>query len=138
MGRFVKNITVYDNDATSGVALPSASTAMRPVTPAIGTIRFNTTSGYLEYFDGVSFKSVAFNGTSVTSQDIFTGDGSTTLYTLSKSVGRPTDVVVVTGNVYQVATVNYNITGNQLEFTSPPPLGHTVVVVYGYASTTAE
>lgn len=40
---------------TGGLALPSGTTASRPATAATGTIRNNTTTGMLEYYNGTSW-----------------------------------------------------------------------------------
>jgi hypothetical protein len=43
---------------TSGMALPSGSTAQRPASAVAGTIRNNTTSGILEFYNGTEWKPV--------------------------------------------------------------------------------
>jgi hypothetical protein len=61
----------------------------------------------------------------------FSGNGSTTNYTLSRSLYGPTDASVVVENVYQEPIVSYNIVGNQLVFTEAPPSGtNNIYVVY--------
>ena len=50
----------------------------------------------------------------------------------------PTDdnkVIVSVGNVLQNPTVQYQLNGNQITFTSEPPFGQTIVVLHGFAST---
>ena len=39
--------------------LPSDTTANRPGTPNAGDIRFNTTTNYMEYYDGTAWQSIA-------------------------------------------------------------------------------
>jgi hypothetical protein len=61
----------------------------------------------------------------------FSGNGSTTNFTLSRSLYGPTDADVVVENVYQEPIVSYNIVGNQLVFTEAPPSGtNNIYVVY--------
>jgi hypothetical protein len=61
----------------------------------------------------------------------FSGNGSTTNFTLSRSLYGPTDADVVVENVYQEPIVSYNIVGNQLVFTEAPPSGtQNIYVVY--------
>jgi hypothetical protein len=61
----------------------------------------------------------------------FSGNGSTTNFTLSRSLYGPTDADVVVENVYQEPIVSYNIIGNQLVFTEAPPSGtNNIYVVY--------
>ena len=61
----------------------------------------------------------------------FSGNGSTTNFTLSRSLYGPTDASVVVENVYQEPIVSYDIVGNQLVFTEAPPSGTlNIYVVY--------
>jgi hypothetical protein len=61
----------------------------------------------------------------------FSGNGSTTNFTLSRTLYGPTDADVVVENVYQEPIVSYNIVGNQLIFTEAPPAGtQNIYVVY--------
>ena len=45
----IGNIT---NDSTGFMSLPVGNTAQRPVTAAVGMTRYNTTTGYPEFYDG--------------------------------------------------------------------------------------
>ena len=47
------------NTSTGAFALPAGTTAQRPVLPAAGYTRFNTTTGYDEYWDGTNWNSIA-------------------------------------------------------------------------------
>ena len=40
---------------TDGIVIPSGTTAQRPVSPATGTIRFNTTDGRFEGYNGTAW-----------------------------------------------------------------------------------
>jgi hypothetical protein len=61
----------------------------------------------------------------------FSGNGSTTNFTLSRTLYGPTDASVVVENVYQEPIVSYDIVGNQLVFTEAPPSGTlNIYVVY--------
>lgn len=61
----------------------------------------------------------------------FSGNGSTTGFTLSKSVNSVTDVEVVVENVLQEPTVAYTVAGSQLTFTAAPPSGtNNIYVIY--------
>jgi hypothetical protein len=61
----------------------------------------------------------------------FSGNGSTTNFTLSRTLYGATDASVVVENVYQEPIVSYNIVGNQLVFTEAPPSGtNNIYVVY--------
>ena len=45
----LKNTTIND---TGFLNLPSGTTAQRPVSPVAGMVRFNTTTGYAEIYNG--------------------------------------------------------------------------------------
>ena len=57
-----------------------------------------------------------------TTKDTFSGDGSTTSFTLSKATSA-TNARVVVDNVIQDPNVAYTVTGTTLTFTSAPPSG---------------
>ena len=42
----------YADSTTGGLYLPSGTTAQRPASPATGMMRFNTTTGLLEVYNG--------------------------------------------------------------------------------------
>jgi hypothetical protein len=42
----------YANSTTGGLYLPVGTTAQRPASPATGQMRFNTTTGSVEVFNG--------------------------------------------------------------------------------------
>lgn len=45
----------YADSATGGLFLPTGTTAQRPASPATGQMRFNTTTGSVETFNGTSW-----------------------------------------------------------------------------------
>ena len=45
----------YADSATGGLFLPSGTTAQRPASPATGQMRFNTTTGSVETYNGTSW-----------------------------------------------------------------------------------
>jgi hypothetical protein len=45
----------YADSATGGLFLPVGTTAQRPASPATGQMRFNTTTGSVEVFNGASW-----------------------------------------------------------------------------------
>ena len=45
----------YADSATGGLYLPSGTTAQRPASPATGQMRFNTTTGSVETYNGTSW-----------------------------------------------------------------------------------
>ena len=45
----------YADSSTGGMFLPSGTTAQRPASPATGMMRFNTTTGSVEVYNGTSW-----------------------------------------------------------------------------------
>ena len=85
MGRFIKNsaVTSLKDESTGSITLPSGSTADRSF-PDIGDIRFNTDTTALEFYDGTQWDDVAVQGNVTITKDSFVGDGSTSVFTMSK------------------------------------------------------
>jgi len=119
-------------------SMPKGSTAQRPSSSRSGDMRFNTDLGKMEYFDGSAFVAYSKEGFIAITQDSFTGDGSTTAFTMSKSVesNQEQRVVVAVGNVYQNPASAYTVSGTTITFTSAPAGSETITVIHGYDSTT--
>ena len=45
----------YTDSTTGGMYLPTGTTAQRPASPATGMVRFNTTTGLFETYNGSSW-----------------------------------------------------------------------------------
>jgi hypothetical protein len=61
----------------------------------------------------------------------FSGDASTTAFTLTRQVASPTDINVIVENVLQEPTVAYSVNGYTLTFTEAPGTGtNNIYVVY--------
>tara|TARA_Y100000356_G_scaffold58525_1_gene47487 strand:- start:189 stop:641 length:453 start_codon:yes stop_codon:yes gene_type:complete len=71
----------------------------------------------------------AVNRSTGTSKDSFSGDGSTTAFTMSKSVLLVTDIEVFVDNVQQEPTIAYTVSATTLTFTEAPPNGTNNVYV---------
>jgi len=64
-------------------------------------------------------------------QDTFSGDGATTVFTLSRSVFASVDIDVLVANVRQTPTESYAASGTTLTFTAAPASGtNNIYVVY--------
>ena len=111
-------------DATSGLIVPVGSTGERP-TGQTGMIRFNTTDDQLEVYNGSDFVSVGVNNT-ITQND-FSGDDSTTAFTLGASTTTNAVLVTLNGTV-QEATNAYSVSGTTLTFTNAPASGDVIQV----------
>ena len=129
MGYYVKNRTIPSG--SSGVRLPTGTSANRPANPAFGLMRFNTETGLIEYFNGVQFISVSAGGNVNYTVDSFTGDGSTTVFTMSEEETTASQVIVFVGSIYQDSTTAYTVNGGfDITFTSVPPQGESISVIH--------
>lgn len=128
MGYFVKNRRLQSG--SSGVVLPTGSAANRPDNPAFGMIRYNTDSGFVEYFNGSVWNSLSAGGSVTYTVDDFTGDGSTTVFTMSEAESDATQLIVFVGSIYQDPATAYTVDGGfDITFTSAPPAGIPINVI---------
>ena len=72
---------------------------------------------------------VAINRSTGTSKDSFSGDGSETAFTMSRTVLLATDIEVFVANVHQEPTTAYTVSGTTLTFSSAPANGTNNVYV---------
>ena len=72
---------------------------------------------------------VAVNRSTGTSKDSFSGDGSETAFTMSRTVLLATDIEVFVANVQQEPTTAYTVSGTTLTFSSAPANGTNNVYV---------
>jgi len=118
------------------VGLPVGDASERPDTPEFGQIRFNTDVAKVEYYDGTLWSFVSKQGAVDIVVDSFTGNGSTSVYTMSKEITNPEDVMVFVGSIYQIPTTNYTVSGNyDITFTSNVPNGISISIVHNLGST---
>jgi hypothetical protein len=120
MGYFVKNRRLQSG--SSGVVLPTGSSATRPDNAAFGMIRYNTDTGLVEFYNGSMWNSLSTGGSITYTVDDFTGDGSTTVFTMSVAQSTATQVIVFVGSIYQDPASAYTVNGGfDITFTSAPP-----------------
>lgn len=118
-----------------GTNIPAGGTVERPSDSIEGTTRFNTDTDNLEVYNGTGFDAIAKEGDVTITKDGFTGDGSTTAYTLSVTPPSENSILVFVGNVFQNPGVAFTLSGATITFSSAPPLSHTIVVLHGFNST---
>jgi hypothetical protein len=137
MGRHLKNDRI--RTAGSGAVMPFGPTSLRPLTPISGDFRFNTDTNLVEVYYSAQWNTLTREGPVDVTKDTFTGDGTTTTFTMTKSysAGQETRIIAVVGNIFQNPGVAYTVSGTTITFTSAPPFGQTVIVLHGYASTVA-
>jgi hypothetical protein len=120
MGYFVKNRQLQSG--STGVVLPTGSSATRPDNANFGMIRYNTDSGLVEFFNGTIWSSLSTGGSITYTVDDFTGDGSTTVFTMSVAESTATQLIVFVGSIYQDPATSYTVDGGyDITFTSAPP-----------------
>lgn len=120
MGNFVKNRRLLSG--STGVVIPTGSSANRPDYPHFGMIRYNTDTGYCEFFNGTIWQNMGVGGAINYTVDNLTGDGSTTTFSMSSAVVSAQEIIVFVGSIYQIPVSNYTVNGTiDITFTSPPP-----------------
>jgi hypothetical protein len=140
MGRYLKNYSI--NDQTLALGIVNTSTANRPVGKN-GQIIYNTTTGTFQVYNNAwTNVSTGTSAAATITQNTFSGDGSTQVFTMSISVTNPEDILVFIGGVYQIPTTSYSVSGYQITFGSavPAPTGitgdndHVITVLHGFNS----
>ena len=135
MGRFLKITKPLGGTLAQAVEIPSGASAARPVTPKSGSIRFNTELAQIELFNGTEFVTQAKVGEVDLTIDKFTGDGTTTTFTMAQEPSHARQIMVFIGSVFQDYTTAYTILEDDITFTSAPPTGETINVIHGLGST---
>lgn len=105
-------------ESTTSVGVPVGNTAQRPAAPNQGDLRFNTSIGQVEVYDGVQWEVVGSDFVSITNQ-VITGDGSTTIFTLDQSTTSAA-IIVATNGVVQQPDVAYSVAANLVTFAEAP------------------
>lgn len=129
MGYFVKNRQLQSG--SSGVVIPTGPTSARPDAPTFGLIRYNTDTGFCEFFNGSIFQNFGTGGTVEYTVDNFTGNGIETIFTMSEQESEATQIIVFVGSIYQIPVTNYTVDGGfDITFDSPPPAGIPINVIH--------
>jgi hypothetical protein len=139
-------------NSTNNVLLPKGTTAERPVTPANGMIRYNTTTSEVEVYQGSAWRSLRYKeGSTITLQSLGFGDGSTTIFgplsptppSIIESGGTwgGQHLIVLVENVIQIFNTNYTIVQNPggpyvagyyIQFTGPSIPNKPINVLHGF------
>jgi hypothetical protein len=120
MGYFVKNRRLQSG--STGVVLPTGSSASRPDNAAFGMIRYNTDSGFCEFFNGSVWQNMGVGGLISYTVDDFTGNGVQTVFTMSQAVSNAQQIITFVGSIYQDPATSYTVNGGyDITFTSAPP-----------------
>jgi len=135
MGYFVKK----SKHGNEGMVLPSGPTSERPVTPITASLRYNTDTESLEYFNGTAFVDLAKTGLTTPGIDKIVTDGINASFTMSRESHRASIIVFIDG-IYQTpgAASNYDTSGFDIVFTSIPPTGLDITIIHGLFDTYVE
>ena len=133
---------LFDFNTTTGLVVPVGTTGERP-SGQEGIIRFNTTTGKYEVcLDGSTYTALRTEAAaSSITKDVFTGDGSSTQFTMTVTPSNAKNIIVYVDGVMQEPTTNYTIASDVLAFTGgddgssieAPHVGARVVVMHGFA-----
>ena len=128
MGNFLKNRQIQSD--STGVRVPTGTSANRPDSPVFGMIRFNIDLGFCEFYNGAIWQNMGTGGIVSYVVDDFTGDGSTTIFTMSLPQVSETQIIVFVGSIYQDPATAYTVNGGyDITFTSAPPAGIPINVI---------
>jgi hypothetical protein len=120
MPTFLKNRELQSG--STGIRIPTGSAATRPDSPVFGMIRYNTDSGLVEFYNGSIWQTMSAGGSISYTVDDFTGDGSTTVFTMTIAESNEDQIIVFVGSIYQDPATAYTVDGGfNIEFTSAPP-----------------
>lgn len=135
MGRFLKTTSALGSTVAQAVSIARGNSNNRPNKPKVGDFRFNTDTDALEYYTGNEWKYSAPAGEVDLDIDDFTGDGSTTTFTMAAEPSHAKQILVFIGSVYQDFSTAYTVSADEITFTSAPPSGETIKVIHHLAST---
>ena len=128
----------FEINASDAIKIPSGNQSSRPGIPANGMLRYSTTDNQFEgYADGAWGAIAGGGGSSTITRDSFSGDGSTTGFTLSSSISDEANTQVYIDGVYQ-SKLNYSIAGNVVTFSTAPHAGTNNIEVINVAAVTVE
>lgn len=115
-----RNLTeVIENEGV--LTIPSGTTAQRPASPTVGTLRYNTTLGFMEQYTGDGWTGIAPPPTiSTVSPTTYNGEQGTTFTINGSNYDSTATVKFITtqGIEYTAATVS-RINNSQLTATTP-------------------
>jgi len=112
-------------NTTTSLKIPVGTTGQRP-SAATGLIRFNSTDGALELYNGSAWTAVG-TGSSSKILDTFTGNGSATAYTLSVTPANEDALMVFIDGVYQEKG-DYALSNAVLTLDTAPASGEKLAV----------
>lgn len=129
MGTFLKNRELQSG--STGIRIPTGSAANRPDNPVFGMIRFNTDTGFCEFYNGTIWQNMGVGGAISYTVDNFTGNGVQTVFTMSIAESDEEQIIVFVGSIYQDPATAYTVDGGfDITFTSAPPDTSPISVIH--------
>jgi hypothetical protein len=117
-------------NTTDSMIVPVGTTGQRPGSTGgidtAGMIRFNTSTGELEYYDGAEWNNTGTTFT-VIAADSFDGDNNEINFTLG-AVATTNSCIVSINGVVQIPSTAYSVSGTTLTFTQAPATGDKIDV----------
>ena len=132
IGNASPDVSLDIGSFTDAVHMPVGTTAQRPASPAAGYFRYNSDDGQFEGYT-TEWGAIAGSGASALETNNFTGDGSTTAFTVSSSVSDEDNLMVFIEGVYQ-NKADYVASGTTITFDVAPANGRKIVVHHVRAS----
>jgi hypothetical protein len=127
---------------TTGITIPVGTTAQRNPLPQAGEIRYNTDLNVFEGYTGTAWGSVG--PYPFATVDYFTGDGTTSEFTLSNTVDNSANTIVTINGVQLRADVDYDLSyPNRIRFidvsdsSNDPPAAQSEITVRYFQPITA-
>ena len=120
-----------DRTITAPISTPAGTDLTFPLPDANKFIGWNSTATGLQNLDGSTLASIVAFATAYA--DTFNGDGVTSTFALSYPPGTVRNLDVSINGVTQVPVVDYDIVGQALNLTTPPPLGSVLLAKYWQA-----
>ena len=130
IGNASPDVSLDIGSYTDAIHVPVGTTAQRPSSPAAGYFRYNTTTaGFEGYTDEWGAIAGGGGGASAMETDNFTGNGSTTAFTLSSSVASEDNLIVFIEGVFQ-NKATYAASGTTITFATAPANTRKIVVFH--------
>ena len=130
IGNASPDVSLDIGSYTDAIHVPVGTTAQRPSSPAAGYFRYNTTTaGFEGYTDEWGAIAGGGGGASAMETDNFTGNGSTTAFTLSSAVSSEDNLIVFIEGVFQ-NKATYAASGTTITFATAPANTRKIVVFH--------
>lgn len=114
--------------------MPLGRSSTGPTEPVEGLFRYNETVDRPEAYYNSRWRSMQGNELNVPVKDVFLGDGSKTVFgnmSYSYPIGNEIYLLVFIHNVFQNPGVAFTVNNYEINFTSPPPKNHPIIVLHG-------